>query len=515
MSSSNLGLISELEKILAEENTADTNEMMSILRELGDEDLSRLPAEEVLKLRKKLNPYGRTIEGSNQYLNFSITQIKHEYWKKLITSAMIAFLNRMNDEWKVPEGVPVVPVYDYLKDPSKLDTPEGVLKKGYQKTIDEYNFNRKWMAKRVIVKEFLEEMFQFNPEEHVRSAYRPCSADPTRKRIDTPAGKLAVEHLKRNDKEFRASEELYAETQNTNNVSGGNVKMKKIVKKIKNKKTGAIKYIEKLVPVDNQTNNQTNNQNSVDVGKKLSDNMTDPTCSRQVREFLPPHDMFGRFKMYMESNYEDLRDFVRDAYCEKPDFELAINPYAVHNTEEDAELFKKKHRNEVIAEVFTAPFGKWCFFDSFKEQRENVNFYNDNTIIIEEMIKQIKRDEMLGQDLMKKRVEKVKKKNVAEEGPDSESFKKFISQNQDIKSMGAEYLGHKADDDIPEDAVQVDVWKVAKGGLEITKDKFYSASEAPTFVKEAQEKARVENGMNGHGSMPTAIPELPDRRNNL
>lgn len=496
-------------------NLAD--DLAAILDELKDEDLAALPEDEVLNMRKKINPYGRTIEGSDKQLNFSITQIKHEYYKKLIISGFVAFLNRMNDEWKVPEGVPVVPVYEYLDDPSKVDTPQGVLDKGYQKTIDEYQFNRDWMKKRVVVKEFLEEMFQFNPEEHVRSSYRPCRMDATRKPIETMAGKLAVEHLKQTDPEFRAAESLYEDTKTNSapaNTTPDETKeakytTKKVKKTVVDKKTGKKKVVlvNQKVLVEHEP---------VDTSKKLGKDLKDPNCAKQVREFLPPHDMFGRFKMYYESNYEDLRDFVRDAYCEKPDFELAINPYSVHDTEDEAETFKKKHRNEVIAEVFTATFGKWNFFDSFKEQRENVNFYNDNTIILEEMMKQLKKDEMLGQDLMKKRVSKMKKKNVAEVGPDAESFRRYVKQNKDIQSLGAEYLGDKADDDIPDDAVQVDVWRVAKGGLEVTKDKFYSAAEAPTFVQEAQEKAKAGQGMTGTGNDLTApAPDLPARADNV
>lgn len=35
---------------------------------------------------------------------------------------MIAFLNRMCDEWHVPDDIPVIPVYEYLDDPSKIDS---------------------------------------------------------------------------------------------------------------------------------------------------------------------------------------------------------------------------------------------------------------------------------------------------------------------------------------------------------------------------------------------------------
>jgi hypothetical protein len=57
--------------------------------------------------------------------------------------------------------------------------------------------------------------------------------------------------------------------------------------------------------------------------------------------------------------------------------------------------------------------------------------------------------------------------------------------------MGAKYIGDMADDETPEDAIEVPVWKIAKGGVELTKDKFYSQAEAPTFVKEAHDAARA------------------------
>jgi hypothetical protein len=457
-------------------------ELESILDELEDTDLSELDQNEILEMRKKLNPYGRTIEGANQYMNFSITNIKHEYWKKFITSAMVGYLNRMNDEWKVPEGVPVTPVYDYLDDPSKTDTPAAVTEKAYRPTIDAYEQNREWMQKRIVVKEFLEEMFQFNPEEHVRSAYRPNRADTDRKIIDTAAGRRAINHLKSTDAGFRGKEELHASIAGVDTETKTPVKTKKVRRVIKGKDGKKMTIFENVKMVD-----------VVDVASKVDG--VDPTLPSTVREFLPPQDIFGRFKMYYQENYEPLRDFVRDAYCEKPDFELAINPYSVHNTPEEAEIFKKKHRGEVIAPIYTAHTGKWCFFDCFKKQRENINFYNDNTIILEEMMKQQESDERLGQDLMKKRVAKAKAKNKIVDGPDAESFKKWRDTNNTIKDLGAEHIGDVVNEDCPDDAVQVDVWRLAKGGTEMTKDHFYSAAEAPSFVTEAQDRAKVSSAM--------------------
>jgi len=434
-----------------------------LLSQLSDKDLAEMPADKILELRKQINPYGRTIAGSDKFLNFSLTQISHEYHKKLITTAFIGFLNRMCDEWKVPDGIPVVSVYDALKDPSLLETPS--IAAGNDSIQYDYEFNRRWMKKRIVVKEFLEEMFQFNPDEHVRSAYRPNYKDAERKPIETMAARLAVDAACIRDTKLAAERKQYLEE--------NGVKFKKVKKVIK-ARDGTTKTIIKEVPINELPLDTRPTQ---DVHKVDG---VDPTLPGTVRNMIPPADMYGRFKTYLTENYEELRDAVAELYCEKPNFELAINPYVMCDTREEAEAFKKQHADEVISEVFTAETGKWNFFDSFKQQRESVNFYNKNTIILEEMTKQIERDERLGQDLMNKRVANAKKKNIVESGPDSENFSKWRSENNTLQKMGAV---NPNDDDVPEDAIQVDVWKLAKGGVELTKEKFYTASEAPDFVK--------------------------------
>ena len=121
------------------------NELEQLLSEVNDEDLKKMNDDDIMALRKKLNPYGRTIEGSDKYLNFSITLIRDEFLKKLYTTALVGFLFRMCDEWKTPAGVPVVPVRDYLQDKSLLDTPEVVAKGTDKHAQYDYEFNRKWM----------------------------------------------------------------------------------------------------------------------------------------------------------------------------------------------------------------------------------------------------------------------------------------------------------------------------------------------------------------------------------
>ncbi len=487
--------------------------MKELLERISPEDLALLPEDQLLEFRKQMNPYGRTIQGSDNYLNFSITQISHEYYKKFIITAFIGYINRALDEWQVPNNVPVTSVYDYLEDNSKVDTPKLVLEKGTASTKYDYEFNRKWMEKRVIVKSFLEELFQFNPDEHVRSSYIPNRKDKSRKPINTFAARLATDHLKKTDKDFRALENIF-ESLDGNlgpEIKPDDCKEKVIFteqlcskcKCVSNEQTPKTKKVQKTRKVKKTITDPSSGKKKVVVvdetyEEEVPDDQTvapkDPTLVGNVLNIIPPHDIYGKFKTYYQSHYEQLREVVNDLYCEKPDLELAINPYSWHSSPEDAEAFKKKHSDEVITEVFTATSGKWNFFDSFKEQREGTNFYNKDTILLEEMVKNIERDEKLGRDLMLKKKDIAKKKNIIESGPDAESFRKWKEQNSEFKKLASSNLGHQAED-CPDGVIEVPVWKAAKGGLEFTRDKFYSLAEAPTFVEEAQKKAILTGDM--------------------
>jgi hypothetical protein len=418
-------------------STEAANQLTDLLAELNEDTLAKMSDDEVLNLRKQLNPYGRTIEGSDKILTFSYTDLRAEYQKKLMVTSMIGFLNRMVDEWNVPDGIPVVPVYDYVRDPSKLTEFENGLddKTTIQKDID---LNKAWMAKRVVVKEFLEDMFQYNPDQHVRSAYVPQPLDDERKLLNTPAGHLAINHLKRTSPEFQEDFLKYERFQNAKPA----------------------------------------------VAQSTDEAKVESAVVSQVREYtttmIPPADLYHRYNYYYESNYEELRNVVQDLYVEKPDFETAINPYSWHDNDDDADTFINKHKNEVITTIYKAHSGKWNIFSPFKKVRESMRYFNDKTLVLEGIAKQIENDAKLGKDLMQKRIKIKKKKNIGENGPDDAAFLKWKDQNSTLKDMGAENVA--IEDDCPDDAIEVPVFRISNGGTKIDRSSFYTQAEAPTWA---------------------------------
>ena len=126
------------------------SEIKSLAKKLCDEldssVLENLNEEQLLKLRKELNPYGKIIDGEKKYINISYSNLREEYIKKFMMTALIGFLNRMCDEWRVPIDVPVVPVYDYFKNPKLLEEKKD--------ESEDFKKNREWMEKRIINKNY-------------------------------------------------------------------------------------------------------------------------------------------------------------------------------------------------------------------------------------------------------------------------------------------------------------------------------------------------------------------------
>lgn len=452
---------------MSNESAKIAKDLESILNELDSANIEDLTEAELLEYRAALNPYGRVIEGSDNYLNFSYTNLSEKYNEKLITTAMVGYLNTACDEWHVPEGFPAIPVYDYVKNPSLIDefSKDWTMTDKHKRDIA---LNKQWMAKRVIVKEFLEEMFSYNPNTHIRSSYKPNPKDIARGIVDTPAANLAIEELKKKDPKF--SEQM--------------LMFDRVQKMINMRETSADQQSQ---PLDKAMNMLTAKKivmpeyhyATVEYGKMPTEDLN---LLKHACEMIPPVDTFGKFRNYLELNYDKLREAVQYLYCEKPDLDIAICPHSWHNDLEEAESYVKKHRGEVIADVITAHSGKWNFHGPFAKVRESMKFYNDNTEILEEIAGQIEKDAKMGGELMKNRIKQQKKKNVEEDGPDAELFTEWRKNNSDLKDMN----GYSLEDEdakiingAPDDAIAVKVFRIGESG-KLQSDHFYTKAEAPT-----------------------------------
>lgn len=424
--------------------------------------LDKMTDEQISELRKRINPYGRTIEGNDKYTCLSITNLSEQYMKKFLATSLIGFLYRQCDEYLVDDGEPTIPLDDYNTYMTKY---EEITRKAFSAKEWFYKFSKEHkkneplsieqkamvlenqrhldradgFSKRIVVRNFLNNLFQFNPDKHVRSAYSDNPLDPERVRPAQVSDK----------------------------------KVKKSVKVIKGRDGKTMRVPKESEPEVDPEEAKRSNSSFV--------------------KHIPPADTFHRWNYYTDVNYEEIRTAVQDLYCDKPDLEFAINPYKQFNTKEETENFINKHKNEVIADILTLTNGKWNLCGSFKKNRDRINFYNEKTVILEEIFKQMESDKLLGKDLMRKRVKRKKAKNIKECGPDPEEFKKYKKDHpSSFESMGAENVSRENKTDVkedkvnfkiheecPYDAVQVDIFDFKKGGMEVRKSEFFTEAEDP------------------------------------
>lgn len=511
-------------KVLVEETLTHFLENASTysadyLREFGatiesyipKEALAKLPMDKVLMWRKLMNPFGRTIEGANCFCNLSIAQPAREFDFVVAMLGIEGYIMKALDEYLVPEGVPTYSVADYVDNPEILATPQNIIDKKDSLAMAKFEYARRAMKYKTRIYAFLESLFQFNPNEHVMPGYQPNPADPTRKPIRTKAARRAVDFLKKNDSEFRSMQELqeqYMRDQGIDPETGLYEKPRK--KKIRRITRSVIKgrdgqpdkpvSREEIVEVDvlpvepslaacpfgtkimdHSFLHVFNNAGDAIPEEKLAENKTvDKNMRQRLTENLIPLDTLARAKMYIKSNYDELLELVNDLSGWKPDVQYMVNPYSWHQTEEEAAAFVRKHSKEVIATVHTLESGKWSIIADYKAVRERMKFYNENTKPIELMLEQHQKDEKMGDMMLKQRIKKNKKANEIEAGPHAESFDKWKKQSDLVKQTNP---GGMADEDIPDDAVGLEIWKCNPSYQTVVKETIAIQSERPTVAE--------------------------------
>lgn len=437
------------------------NELEMLLNELTPENINKLSEEDLVDYRKKLNVYGRVIEGSDKYLSYSYTNLSEKYLEKLLLTGLIGYMNTACDEYHVPDGFRALPVYDYIKNPSLLDK----MTEGWGDTPDivkNIAENKKWMEKRVVIKEFLEHCFQYNPNTHVRSSYKPQPKDLARGVIDTPASNLAINEMSKRDAEFREQMVEYDRVQKI-------IAMKESTGEAVDE--ALMNLVSKKLIIPDQHYKIIDYENWSDDDKNLLNN---------VCNMIPPIDIFGKFRHYYETNYDKLREAVLYLYCDKPDFDVAICPHNWHDTLDEADEYATKHRSEVIADIHKGHSGKWNFHAPFAKVRDSMKFFNENTIVLEEIAKQIESDSKTGAELMKNRIKQQKKKNIEDAGEDAEAFTNWRKTNNVLKDMNAIEIPKESalPDDTPDDGIAVPVFRIDEHGR-MEKTHFFTKAESP------------------------------------
>lgn len=364
--------------------------------------LEKMDVEQLQEAYRQVNPYSKVLDASQAFTCLSVTNLRDRYIANLKMTSLVGFVYRMLKE------------YDSLYQLEDGDATEEQQKAS--------------KIKQAIIKDFLDRIFEHDPENNVESSYNPNPDDEERKPLATDEKGLPK----------------------------------------------PVEIANTFVPV-------------------------------------PTYDAFHRWQWYEESNYDKLRDVVKDIYGEKPDLEFAIQVHSHFDTPEKAQKFEEENGHLVIAPIITVQDNDWNLLGSFKENRERINFYNKDNQVIKKIMDRVKKDQEYGTKLMKNRVYRKKKKNIEKHGIESEDLAKYAKEcglgqssilTDEDKAKLEEYaksLQEKAqssreqgnniavspqqvyenvdEDGVPTDAIIVDVFE--HDGKTLKKTNFFTKAEAP------------------------------------
>lgn len=422
-------------------------EVVELLKQIndGDRDVDDLEEDDIVEALNRIT-YGHDIDvgSTNKCFAFSLLNVREEYQKKFLTTALIGFLYRQSDEYGVPDSDYVKPVSELDKDSIKKQfikenviNGKVVLKQqkksgvsGGEDYVHEESVENKY--KRIVVREFLDELFTFNPDKHVRSAYSRNPHDPERKKVNPNRKKTNI-YTKYNKPDAKSTPEEIALRE---------------------------------------------------YGR--------------VTEKIPPADLFHNLKYYMDSNYDALRIAVRDLYAEKPDIEYTIKVYDDFDSMEQYRDFIHQHEDRVTCEIKCCQQNKWTHVAPFGANRDKLDFYNRNTRVLQELMESNERDQKMGRDLMNKRIRRKKKQNIEECGPDDKKViadykreqrakhKKAGLKNvtdidraqQELEARYTTAMDKNAADIDDYNAIEVPVWTLEADKKNLRPDSFFSEAEA-------------------------------------
>ena len=278
---------------------------------------------------------------------------------------------------------------------------------------------------KAIITEFINNYFEFNPAEHVRSAKNTFTLNDFGMQGDDPA---APSPLLLTSRPHVSDEhkEIYDQLTSSPKVKSA------IVTLLQDMQTEnaiyALSHAQEfrayLYPIEE----------------------SDPT--RGALDHIPPADTFHRYEYYVDANYEKIRNITEALYPERACFENAIAVWETFEGETEKECADKfdmhcqQNKNQFRHPLIAINFGAWITLGSFKGNREKINYYSSATDILRKIEERAANDRKLGNELLKKRVEKAKSANIATDGPDAPGLGNYSKTNPSTK-VSAQSLGAK------------------------------------------------------------------------
>jgi hypothetical protein len=214
-----------------------------------------------------------------------------------------------------------------------------------------------------------------------------------------------------------------------------------------------------------------------------------------------PSDAFYHWNRYIEVNFEELHLATCELYDVLPDLKWSVAFWDSFDREEKATDAKNKWRDSIKIPLDIIENNGHTLMGPWKTNREAIDYHNKNTELLKRMQDQLKADQKLGEDIMKKNIRVRKAANIKEVGGDDPGLQTYMKALNTIDTLGCKAtltkeeklkleMAHRAKDDeeTPNDAVGVDVFSVKTdidtGAQDVTRKRLYTKADSPEDVAE-------------------------------
>lgn len=453
------------------------------------EKVNELTKEQIEELRRHNNPYGPSNrnKNANGSVCLSVTNLQEKYMIKLMMVAMTSFMFRMQQEYNVETGHRASELEStYVKKPKRKTELSGI-------TIPE---NNAYVITRAddALKDY------YHPKNNVFNVFHNTfnNTEILKSQLIKNCNQFHkfVENLEKEKAELQFLNDKIMESKKsiidgTNSPSDKSVdKGKRKGKAISPEKQQYNELRDKIDNLEKEYNELiTKTSKSLDLfndSKAMLDKTLDKYVSTEIKRFLDynysynpkihlrmdrdpikndkyrkalkvdpkttlPVDIFHTFQLYFDANYDELIKEVEAVYALKPELENTITVWEDgFPSKEDAQTFIDKNKDVFTVQILNVEKGKPYFYSSYEANREKLQYYNENTEILQAIETRVKEESKIGNELLKRRVQKIKSENIEKEGETSEGASQYLKENSSLLGVkGYSVLDEKNVQHIP------------------------------------------------------------------
>jgi hypothetical protein len=456
-------------------------ELREIMKQLMDnpEDISKIPDEDIIEIKKRINPIGTFAPETKSHAVMSIINMKDIFMRQFLTTSIIGFAYRRLSEYR-PAYITAMEE-DYARRINAITEGDNVQeRRDAMREECARKVKQHTDAHRTVARDFLDSVFRFNPDRHVRrapselptDAYEiitgikepspdaapPSAAETELDKITEEALREATASLTEDIKKYNAPPAIPTPTP-IDDVSRATYEAAGLVYRQARAASGSIAQAYRMISEEKaRIESGLSTLTPLDVNRpaELEDtrrllmkfrariddaaSTVGPFASERsimetqnVLQISPPADVFHHLGRYIDTHYEILHILTQLIYRTPPGIENIVIYYDTFDDEAKAKEYIRTHEAEFRADPKVIENGAVTILGPFRENREQVDFYNRHTEALRLMMEQVEKDQKLGKDLTKKRIMDAKRKA----GPDDQvGLDRYMSARGIVSAFG-------------------------------------------------------------------------------